>query len=316
MEKSLVDGGGGHGETGVSTKVDTVSSSKQTISDLPVDSSTVSSPAGTGLSPGSFSPSSSSFLQEKETREKDSERRFHAVPRLRQTETAAEGWGDRETDEDSLLFVSPSPLQTHRSSPSRTTSIPETVSGGDFGAERTTTGGGGGEEEVVDRHRRFHLQQPRHTSGRSRGGEEREGKSNKNTHDRRTSHGNSTMKNYYQVLGVRTDAPPDEIRRVYYALCKIYHPDKSSCSARGGTAVGGEEEENRLSPSHTSQYFHAERLCAIQQAYAVLSDEVKRLHYDLRIGIFKGQDKWRKLTEVYQIQRKRAARDLENMVTE
>lgn len=114
-------GGGGRGETAEVTKVDTVSSSL----DFPIDSSTVSSSAGTCSSPESFSPSSSSssassssFLHR--TQEENVGGKLHAVPRLRRTE-AAEGW-NAATDEDSLLFVSSSPLQTHRSFPSRTTS--------------------------------------------------------------------------------------------------------------------------------------------------------------------------------------------------
>ncbi|PFH32884.1 DnaJ domain-containing protein [Besnoitia besnoiti] len=97
------------------------------------------------------------------------------------------------------------------------------------------------------------------------------------------------VRSHYEVLGVPSDASQEEIRRIYYGLCKVYHPDKSSSSVYAG------------------------RLCAIQQAYTVLSDETKRLLYDIRIGIYKGKDKWTKVAEVYQIQRKRAARDIENM---
>ncbi|KFG60314.1 DnaJ domain-containing protein [Toxoplasma gondii RUB] len=97
------------------------------------------------------------------------------------------------------------------------------------------------------------------------------------------------VRSHYAVLGVSTDASSEEIRRIYYGLCKLYHPDKSSSTA------------------------YSTRLCAIQQAYAVLSDETKRLLYDIRIGVYKGKDKWTKVAEVYQIQRERAARDIENM---
>ncbi|CBZ52102.1 putative DnaJ domain-containing protein [Neospora caninum Liverpool] len=100
---------------------------------------------------------------------------------------------------------------------------------------------------------------------------------------------NEEIRSHYEVLGVPTDASPEEIRRIYYGLCKVYHPDKSSSSV------------------------YATRLCAIQQAYTVLSDETKRLLYDIRIGVYKGKDKWTKVAEVYQIQRERAARDIENM---
>lgn len=63
--------------------------------------------------------------------------------------------------------------------------------------------------------------------------------------------------NYYDVLGVRRDAAPDEIKKAYRRLAKQHHPD-----VNGGSA----EAEQRFKEIH--------------EAYAVLQDEAARSAYD------------------------------------
>lgn len=63
------------------------------------------------------------------------------------------------------------------------------------------------------------------------------------------------MKNYYDILGVTTDASEPEIRNAYRKLVLIYHPD--------------------VSRSDTTEI-----ISDIIEAYAVLSDPKKREEYD------------------------------------
>jgi DnaJ-class molecular chaperone len=62
---------------------------------------------------------------------------------------------------------------------------------------------------------------------------------------------------YYAVLEVPETAPPQEIKTAYRKLAFEYHPDRT----------GGNPES-------------AERMKAVNEAYAVLSDEGKRREYD------------------------------------
>jgi DnaJ-class molecular chaperone len=61
------------------------------------------------------------------------------------------------------------------------------------------------------------------------------------------------MKNYYDILGVKSSATPDEIKRAYRKLASQHHPDK------GGDVAKFQE---------------------IEQAYRTLSDPQKRQQYD------------------------------------
>eukprot|EP01126_Amoeba_proteus_P027947 TRINITY_DN2764_c0_g1_i17.p1 TRINITY_DN2764_c0_g1~~TRINITY_DN2764_c0_g1_i17.p1 ORF type:complete len:325 (-),score=87.86 TRINITY_DN2764_c0_g1_i17:362-1234(-) len=70
--------------------------------------------------------------------------------------------------------------------------------------------------------------------------------------------GDST-KDYYQELDVVRTASTKEIRKAYFSLAKIYHPDKN---------------ENFNKPKIQAKF---ER---ISKAYSVLQDEIKRKHYD------------------------------------
>jgi len=63
----------------------------------------------------------------------------------------------------------------------------------------------------------------------------------------------SSMRDYYKILGVSRNASPGEIKKAYYKLAHKYHPDK-----------GGDEKKFK----------------EINQAYQILSDKEKRTQYD------------------------------------
>lgn len=63
------------------------------------------------------------------------------------------------------------------------------------------------------------------------------------------------MDNYYDILGIKRDATPEEIKNAYRKLAKKYHPD----------STGGEDNK--------------EKFQEIQEAYEVLSDPAKRKLY-------------------------------------
>lgn len=72
---------------------------------------------------------------------------------------------------------------------------------------------------------------------------------------------------YYEILGIRRDANPDEIKRVYFKLAKDYHPDRH---------IGSEMEELR---EELDTLFHQ-----ITEAYDTLVHEDKRREYDFKIA--------------------------------
>jgi DnaJ-domain-containing protein 1 len=76
--------------------------------------------------------------------------------------------------------------------------------------------------------------------------------------------------NHYKTLGVGWDAPQDVIRKNYKQLALFYHPDKQ---------VDGSN------PEASAQF------SSISEAYAVLSDPLRRLVYDLVLGIRDKTDK-------------------------
>lgn len=69
------------------------------------------------------------------------------------------------------------------------------------------------------------------------------------------------MKNYYDILGVKSTAEPDEIKRAYRKLASQHHPDK------GGDVAKFQE---------------------IEEAYRTLSDPQKRQQYDNPMPNFGG----------------------------
>lgn len=70
------------------------------------------------------------------------------------------------------------------------------------------------------------------------------------------------MKDYYQILGVKKDSSPEEIKKAYYKLAHKYHPDK------------GDGDEKKFKE--------------INEAYQVLSDKEKRSQYDRFGRVFEG----------------------------
>src|SRR4051794_41324111 len=67
----------------------------------------------------------------------------------------------------------------------------------------------------------------------------------------------STKRDFYEVLGVKRDASPDEIKKAYRQLALKNHPDKNP---------GDAEAERRFKEG--------------AEAYEVLSDQSKRQRYD------------------------------------
>ena len=63
-------------------------------------------------------------------------------------------------------------------------------------------------------------------------------------------------KNFYDILGVKKNATPDEIKKAYRELCKKYHPDKNK----------GDDT----------------KIKEVNEAYATLGDEEKRKQYDMQ----------------------------------
>lgn len=69
------------------------------------------------------------------------------------------------------------------------------------------------------------------------------------------------MKNYYEILGVKTTATADEIKKSYRKLAKEYHPDQNKGNKNA-----------------------AEKFAEISDAYSILSNEEERKKYDERLS--------------------------------
>lgn len=89
-------------------------------------------------------------------------------------------------------------------------------------------------------------------------------------------------KDFYEILGVQTDASEDELKRSYRKLALKFHPDKNH--APGATeAFKGEVRKGTIKlkvciSTGTSKCFPLPT--AIGNAYAVLSNASKRRQYD------------------------------------
>ncbi|MCJ7670175.1 MAG: DnaJ domain-containing protein [Dehalococcoidia bacterium] len=73
--------------------------------------------------------------------------------------------------------------------------------------------------------------------------------------------GRQSERDYYEVLGIAPDASVGEIKRAYHRLAFQCHPDRHQAS---------EEAHKKMEE--------------INEAYAVLSDSIKRREYDLPRG--------------------------------
>lgn len=73
----------------------------------------------------------------------------------------------------------------------------------------------------------------------------------------------NTAQNHYDLLRVKPTASPQQIRRAYRDLSKLYHPDTT-----------------KLPPTVATEKFQI-----LNEAYATLSNPEKRVAYDYSIGI-------------------------------
>ena len=74
-----------------------------------------------------------------------------------------------------------------------------------------------------------------------------------------------TAQNHYDLLRIKPTASPQQIRRAYRDLSKLYHPDTT-----------------KLPPAIATEKFQI-----LNEAYATLSNPEKRVAYDYSIGISK-----------------------------
>ena len=82
-------------------------------------------------------------------------------------------------------------------------------------------------------------------------------------------------RDYYEVLGIGPDASAEEIKKAYHMLAFRYHPDRHQAS---------EEAHKKMEE--------------INEAYAVLSDPIKRREYDLPRGYGRRVPKFKKGSKV------------------
>jgi DnaJ-class molecular chaperone len=82
-------------------------------------------------------------------------------------------------------------------------------------------------------------------------------------------------RDYYEVLGIEPSASAEEIREAYHKLAFQYHPDRNRKS----------EEAHK-------------KMQEINEAYAILSDPIKRRDYDLPRGYGSRVPKFKKGSKV------------------
>uniref|UniRef100_A0A915J3B8 J domain-containing protein n=1 Tax=Romanomermis culicivorax TaxID=13658 RepID=A0A915J3B8_ROMCU len=80
-----------------------------------------------------------------------------------------------------------------------------------------------------------------------------------------TSKISTSNNNYYEILGVTSEATPQEIKTAYYTLCKQFHPD-----------ITNEKDFDKA----------VVNFLVIGEAYECLSNKEARAEYDKRLGIF------------------------------
>ena len=80
------------------------------------------------------------------------------------------------------------------------------------------------------------------------------------------------MKDYYRILDVSPDAEKNEIKASYKRLIKRYHPDTLDSSNR--------DDPNIL-----------QTVQELNEAYAILGNEEKRLLYDDAIQVYKNKSR-------------------------
>lgn len=78
-----------------------------------------------------------------------------------------------------------------------------------------------------------------------------------------------TLVNYYRVLGVARTASLEEIRKAFYKLAKVYHPDMNFSKS----PVAAEALNQEL------------KFKEIQEAYKVLGDPVVKQEYDMGVDV-------------------------------
>jgi len=83
--------------------------------------------------------------------------------------------------------------------------------------------------------------------------------------------GRQSERDYYEVLDISQNASTEEIRRAYHRLAFQCHPDRN----------------------HKSKKAH-KKMQEINEAYAILSDPIKRKEYDLPRGYGSGVPKFKK----------------------
>ena len=93
------------------------------------------------------------------------------------------------------------------------------------------------------------------------------------------------MKNYYQIIGIDTDASQETIKNAYLLKIKKYHPD----------LYAGDKN------------FALQKTSELNEAYEVLKDETKRAEYNKKINIKQNKtikDWWKDLTRQWQDMKK------------
>ena len=74
------------------------------------------------------------------------------------------------------------------------------------------------------------------------------------------------MSDYYAILGIDQNAPPDEVKQAYHRLARRYHPD--------------------VNPAEADDTRASQQMAQVNQAYNVLIDPQARAAYDQKMQVF------------------------------